>query len=548
MSLRRLAIAALSALAVVAAMLTVPQSAYADTNLALNRPVTVSSTDDPSNAAGNAVDGNTGTRWSSAYTDNQSITVDLGSALQVGAVTLRWEAAYGRGYQIQTSTDNASYTTRFTTSAGDGGTDTVTFTQAQARYVRVLGTARGTSYGYSLWELEVYPGGTAADTNIARNKPVAVSSNDGNPAANAVDGNTATRWSSNYTDNEWISVDLGGPAIINTVVLRWETAYGRGYRIQTSDNNSTWTDRFTTTTGDGGTDTIALNATQARYVRMLGTARATAWGYSLYEFEVIGTGGGDPGPGPGPGPDLTGFTLYRDYRFGTGAGRTVSNLSTDFNPYGIAGTTVINNEWQRYQTFNNTNHRLTGTELELTALANLGGVYNGGISSGQITTKETFYPRNGRTYVFQVRAKVPRGRGAWPAFWLYAKQAPNTPSEIDVFEFFDTPTQNTYDWTGYDHGSGVGANYHNIMTNQWVWHPGFDFADDYHVYTLVWKEGDIQKWVDGTWVKGTYFTWQGSDPQVLINLAIGGSTNNNPNAATFPSVFRVDYFRIWTRG
>jgi beta-glucanase (GH16 family) len=94
----------------------------------------------------------------------------------------------------------------------------------------------------------------------------------------------------------------------------------------------------------------------------------------------------------------------------------------------------------------------------------------------------------------------------------------------------------------------VGANYHNIMTNQWVWHPGFDFANDYHVYTLVWKEGDIQKWVDGTWVKGTYFTWQGSDPQVLINLAIGGSTNNNPNAATFPSVYRIDYFRVWTRG
>ena len=130
---------------------------------------------------------------------------------------------------------------------------------------------------------------------------------------------------------------------------------------------------------------------------------------------------------------------------------------------------------------------------------------------------------------------------------MYAKQAPNTSSEIDVVEFFDTPTQNTYDWTGYDHGAGVGANYHSIMTNQWVWHPGFDFAADYHTYTLVWRNGQIEKWVDNTWVKGTNFTWQGSDPQVLINLAIGGSNNNNPNAATFPSVFSVDSLKIWVK-
>jgi beta-glucanase (GH16 family) len=85
------------------------------------------------------------------------------------------------------------------------------------------------------------------------------------------------------------------------------------------------------------------------------------------------------------------------------------------------------------------------------------------------------------------------------------------------------------------------------MTNQYVWHPGIDFANDFHTYYLVWKEGDIQKWVDNNWVKGTNFTWNGSDPEVLINLAIGGSINNNPTAATFPAVYSIDSFKVYVK-
>jgi beta-glucanase (GH16 family) len=249
------------------------------------------------------------------------------------------------------------------------------------------------------------------------------------------------------------------------------------------------------------------------------------------------------------GPNLTGYTLLRDYSFGTNQSiKNITALSTSFQPYGAAGTAVINQEWQRYKPFNTTNHNFTSRALELTATPNLGGVYSGGISSGQIVTKETFYPSNGKTYVFQLRAKIPKKTGAWPAFWMYSPGGEgSTKSEIDIFEFFDTPTQNTLDWTGYDHGDGVGSNYHSIMTNQWVWRPGFDFSDNYHVYTLVWKEGDIQKWVDNTMVKGTHFTWYGPAPHVLINLAMGGSTNNNPTAASFPAVFSIDYFRVFEK-
>jgi type 1 glutamine amidotransferase len=125
---------------------------------------------------------------------------------------------------------------------------------------------------------------------LSRGRPVTVSSteNAGTPGADAVDGNTGTRWSSTFADPQWISVDLGAAHAVNHVKLTWETAYGKSYRIETSTNGTTWTPAYTTTTSDGATDDITFTAVNARYVRMYGTQRATAYGYSLWEMEVYG--------------------------------------------------------------------------------------------------------------------------------------------------------------------------------------------------------------------------------------------------------------------
>ncbi len=126
--------------------------------------------------------------------------------------------------------------------------------------------------------------------NRALNRPVAVSSveNAGLSAAAAVDGDSATRWSSAFSDPQWIAVDLGAVYPINHVVLNWEVAYGKAYRIEVSTDGSHWNQVFSETNGDGGTDDIVFGTTSARYVRLWGTARGTPWGYSLYEFEVYG--------------------------------------------------------------------------------------------------------------------------------------------------------------------------------------------------------------------------------------------------------------------
>nr|BFE62090.1 penicillin acylase family protein [Dactylosporangium thailandense] len=125
------------------------------TNLALGRSVSASSTQ-LGYSTGAAVDGNPTSRWASGWSDNQSITVDLGSAQQVRRVILRWESAYGSRYRIEVSANNSTWTTAATVDAGNGGIDNVTFAPVSARYVRMTGVARGTTYGYSLWEFEVY--------------------------------------------------------------------------------------------------------------------------------------------------------------------------------------------------------------------------------------------------------------------------------------------------------------------------------------------------------------------------------------------------------
>jgi hypothetical protein len=126
------------------------------TNLALNKPVTASSVESAAYPASAAVDSSTTTRWSSAFSDPQWIRVDLGATATISRVRMVWEAAYGSAYQIQTSGDGNTWTTVRSVTGGNGGEDDITGLNAQARFVRVYGTTRGTPWGYSLFNLEVY--------------------------------------------------------------------------------------------------------------------------------------------------------------------------------------------------------------------------------------------------------------------------------------------------------------------------------------------------------------------------------------------------------
>jgi hypothetical protein len=128
-------------------------------NAALNRPTTASSYENATAfPASAAVDGNAGTRWSSAFSDPQWLQVDLGSSVTACQVVITWEAAYATAFQLQVSADASSWTTIYSTTAGTGGTQTLTVS-GTGRYLRMYGTARATPYGYSIWELAVHTSG-----------------------------------------------------------------------------------------------------------------------------------------------------------------------------------------------------------------------------------------------------------------------------------------------------------------------------------------------------------------------------------------------------
>ncbi|MBX6769477.1 MAG: discoidin domain-containing protein, partial [Actinomadura rubrobrunea] len=155
MSVTLTALSLLTAFTVAGATRPASAAACGTANAALNRPATASSVENDAFPASAAVDGNSGTRWSSAFSDPQWIQIDLGSTRSICKVVLNWEAAYARAFQLQVSTDGSTWTPIYTTSSGTGGTQTLDVT-GTGRYVRVYGTARGTPYGYSLWEIAVH--------------------------------------------------------------------------------------------------------------------------------------------------------------------------------------------------------------------------------------------------------------------------------------------------------------------------------------------------------------------------------------------------------
>jgi hypothetical protein len=278
-----------------------PDAVAAPALLSQGKTATASSSESTATGPAAAVDGDAGTRWASAFGDPQWLRVDLGARATVNQVVLRWEAAYARAFQIQVSADGTTWTTVYTTTTGAGGNQTLNVTGA-GRYVRFYGTARGTAYGYSLWEFQVlgtFDTAACAGTDLARNHPATASSAESaaTSASAAVDGNTATRWSSTFSDPQWLRVDLGATATVCQVALSWEAAYATAFQIQVSGDGNTWTSIYSTTSGTGGNQT--LNVTGAgRYLRVLGTARATPYGYSLWDLRVFGTGGGGGDPQP----------------------------------------------------------------------------------------------------------------------------------------------------------------------------------------------------------------------------------------------------------
>ncbi|CAF4132615.1 unnamed protein product [Adineta steineri] len=125
-------------------------------NIAYRKPVTASSTENTANTADKAVDADGNTRWASTSSDTQWIYVDLGARYAVNRVRIAWEAACAKNYYLESSDDARSWANIRTVTNNVAFINDHTGLNRNARYIRIYATQRATTYGYSIFEFEVY--------------------------------------------------------------------------------------------------------------------------------------------------------------------------------------------------------------------------------------------------------------------------------------------------------------------------------------------------------------------------------------------------------
>ena len=541
--------------------------------------VTASGSENAASGPGAAADGDGTTRWSSDFADGAWIRVDLGSVIRVSSVTLDWEAAYGKKYVLEVSRNGTDWTTFYTEDDGTGGSVTAhTYPQeVTGRYVRMRGIQRATPWGYSLYSFKVYGGEPApastTRSNLALNHPAYGDfyQHAGNSPAFVTDGGRPadlkadqSRWSSDWNANRWVGVDLGATSTIDTVDLYWEVAYAVDYRIQVSDDNRTWRTVYQPSASEvaarradvkspgdavGRHDTVQLpTPVTGRYVRMLGVERrsfynpapATAqFGYSLYEFQVWGTGGSANAAYPAlpkdPGGTYT-TTFFDDFT-GSGLDRNkwrVVRTGTEMNP--------VNGESQAYVDSAD-NIRTENGSLVLQSKYCKGctrtpaGTFD--FTSGRIDTNTKFDFTYGKV---SARMKLPVGDGFWPAFWMLGSDVDNPDvswpgsGETDIMENIGYG-----DWTSSAlHGPGYSAD-GNIGARQTYANGGR--ADEWHTYGVEWTPEGMTFTVDDRVVQTTSRSklestrgkWVFDHNQyVILNLALGGAYPAGWNKVTSP--------------
>ncbi len=268
-------------------------------NLAYGKRTEASSQENASMPASNATDGDNRTRWSSEFTDNQSLVVDLGSVQTIDRVRITWEAASGRNFLLQVSNDALNWATVQTVTGNApidrGGYFLNEYPGLNAngtsigRYVRLLGTARNTAFGYSIFEFEVFTFTNSA-LSLAKGKVATASdSQAGFEAGFSCDDDDNSRWSTLNPTNQTLDIDLGQNASISRIYLNWELAYGVNFLLQASSDKVLWTTFATFTNNRAYYNELAV-AASGRFVRLLAMdGGQNNGGFSTWEFKIYGT-------------------------------------------------------------------------------------------------------------------------------------------------------------------------------------------------------------------------------------------------------------------
>lgn len=158
-------------------------------------------------------------------------------------------------------------------------------------------------------------------------------------------------------------------------------------------------------------------------------------------------------------------------------------------------------------------------------------------TSGLVDTQHRFSQVFGR---FEVRAKLPKGQGIWPAHWMLPEDHPSWPPEIDIMELLGHEPEVvhlTQHWGTWPNNASRGVPF-----------SGPDFSEDFHTFAVEWSPGRIDWFVD----EQLGFTSTGDIPQIpfyiILNTAVGGHWPGNPDETTeFPQYHHIDFVRVYER-
>ncbi|OME87478.1 glucan endo-1,3-beta-D-glucosidase [Paenibacillus sp. FSL A5-0031] len=178
-------------------------------------------------------------------------------------------------------------------------------------------------------------------------------------------------------------------------------------------------------------------------------------------------------------------------------------------------------------------------------------------SSGKINTKDHLSFQYGRV---DIRAKLPTGNGVWPALWMLPKDSAYgawaASGEIDIMEAKGRLPGTT---SGAVHFGGQWP-VNRYIAGEYHFSEGQTFANDYHVYTMIWEEDNIKWYVDGEFFfKVSRDQWYSvaapNNPNapfdqpfyIIMNLAIGGHFDGGlaPSPSDIPATMLVDYVRVY---
>ena len=158
-------------------------------------------------------------------------------------------------------------------------------------------------------------------------------------------------------------------------------------------------------------------------------------------------------------------------------------------------------------------------------------------SSGLLTTKASFSQKYG---LFEIRAKLPKGKGLWPAFWLLPENRA-WPPELDVLEVLGDDMKKLYvSWH-----SNVGGKH--TADSKAIEVP--DMSAEFHTYSVVWEKDTLMWFFDDVQIASRSTPEDFHLPMyMLINLAVGGGWPGSPDKTTpFPAKYTIDWVRAYAR-